>query len=1052
MPELRPFRALRRMPTFQPTWRNAMVAHLAAATLLLASAAPAAAQLAADASWRTLESQHFRITYEEGLEEIARHAATSAERAHAALAVFVAQAPRGTIDIVVADNVDFTNGFATPFPANRVVIYVKPPVDVLELQYTADWVDLVIIHELAHIFHLDVAGGLGNALRTVFGRLPAPWPFFPAIGTPGWSIEGLATGVESALTGYGRVHGSYHEMVVRTAVLQGRMDDIHRLGAASPIWPGGARIYIYGSLFMDYLTRRYGPDATARVVRSLAGSVIPPPLWFGGVARRALGVTFAQAYADWERELGARYTALASELAAAGLTRGEPLTHHGAYALHPRFSPDGSIIAYAANDWRSAARLRAIDAQTGVERWSRRLNDLTGLAWLPDGSVITSQLDYVDAFRIYSDVHVIARNGARRITRNARMQDPDVSRDGRHAVAIENSGGSNRIVTIDLASDAVRPILDYDPDVHWAMPRLSPDGSRIAVGRWTRGGAYDIVVLDTLGRTLLDVTRGAGISAAPVWSPDGNWILFWSDRTGIPNIYASEIAQMSGDFAGGGGPLPGAMLPPLRQVTNVLTGAYFPDVSPDGRWIAFSAYHHDGFRIERMPFDPAQWRDPMPEHFAEIAGERGAYETTSPATPFTASVASAAAMADTVTSDPGRYRPLRHLRPYGWLPVYESDDAGRYFGFWSYGADLVGRHAWSATASLDPGSGRTQAGLRYDYRGLPALPAIGLHPRISLFADRDWSVVLRDPPNSRQIDEREDRGEVALSLDRPRFRSRIGLTLGAEVVRRARHLQGFPAGTTLRDPDDDLVGLRASTFYARFVSPPRAISRENGVLLQVNARQRWDRNVRQATVQNTPVTFDGGYSELTSWNAAYLALPLPGFARHVIAARASGLLRDGPGAGLSSVGGVGGSAFGLGLPGVVDDIGGTARLLPVRGFEPGTRQGTRAWTASAEYRLPVALVGRGLPPLPLFVDRISAATFLDAGHAWCDEATAQRLATGRCSTSASDTPLLAAGAEATFFLGAYGFALPLRFGAAVPLHNDAPTRQLRGYILISTGF
>jgi hypothetical protein len=43
-------------------------------------------------------------------------------------AVLVADAPRGTIDIVVSDNVDFSNGYATPFPSNRIVVYAKPPV------------------------------------------------------------------------------------------------------------------------------------------------------------------------------------------------------------------------------------------------------------------------------------------------------------------------------------------------------------------------------------------------------------------------------------------------------------------------------------------------------------------------------------------------------------------------------------------------------------------------------------------------------------------------------------------------------------------------------------------------------------------------------------------------------------------------------------------------------------------------------------------------------------------------------------------------------------
>lgn len=1017
--------------------------------LLAATVAPARGQLPADARWQTMETQHFRITYEAGLEELARHAAASAERAHGALAVFVARAPRGTIDIVLADNVDFTNGYAMPFPANRVVLYVKPPVDVLELQYMADWIDLVVIHELAHIFHLDVAGGVGNALRAVFGRLPAPWPFFPAVGTPGWSIEGLATGVESALTGFGRVHGSYQEMVVRTAALQDRIDDIHRLGAVSPLWPGGTRIYIYGSLFMDFLARRYGPDATARIVRGTAGSIIPPPLWFGSVARRTLGVSFAEAYAEWERELDERYSALSAELAAEGLTTGEPLTGHGAWALHPRHSRDGASIAYAANDWRSSPRVRVIDAGTGAERWSRRANGLSALAWLPDGRVVTSDIEYVDAFRVFSDVRTAGEGGGR-VTRSARVQDPDASPDGRRVVAVENAGGTNRIVQVDIASGAIHPVTPFDSTVHWSLPRYAPDGARIAASRWRRGGESDIVVLDTLGRVLVEVTRGPGISAAPAWSPDGRWILFWSDRTGIPNLYAAEVGQMGGDHAGGGGPLPGARLPRLRQVTSVLSGAYHPDVSPDGRWIAFTSYQHDGFRIERMPFDTTTWRDPMPDHFAEIVEGREHAEALSPGTPFMQEVAAAAAAAETAAG-PGRpYRPLRHLRPYGWLPTYRTGDVGRFVGAWTYGADLVGRHAWDAGVSVAPSSGRTEGQARYSYRGFPTIPGIGMHPSLSLLADRDWEVRAREALTGRRIDEREDRAEVAVSLDRPRFRSRTGGALGGELVRRSRTLLNYPAGTQLRDPDDDLIGVRAATYYARFVSPPRAISRENGVLLQVNARRRWDRNIREAVIEGRPVVYDGGYRELSTWSAAYLALPLPGFARHVVAVRASGLYRAGPGAALSSIGGVSGSYFGLGLPGVVDDIGGTSRLLPLRGFGEGVRMGTRAWTASAEYRLPLAMIAAGLPPLPLFLDRLSAALFLDAGNAWCDPATTARLHPDFCRSAASHPPLMAAGAEATLLLSAYNVPLPLRFGAGAPLRGS--DGRPRAYLLVSPGF
>ena len=231
---------------------------------LAGSAVPASAQLPADASWRTISSAHFRVTYEAGLEPLARHAAASAERAHVALAALVGNAPRGTIDIVLADNTDQSNGYATPFPSNRIVVYAKPPVDLLELQYTRDWIELVVTHELAHVFHLDATSGFGRLVRTIFGRAPLPWPVFPAVGVPLWNVEGLAVGAESAVTGLGRVHGSYNEMVVRTAALAGHLDEYDRLGSTSPGWPGGSRVYVYGSLFMDYLARRYGADAAAR--------------------------------------------------------------------------------------------------------------------------------------------------------------------------------------------------------------------------------------------------------------------------------------------------------------------------------------------------------------------------------------------------------------------------------------------------------------------------------------------------------------------------------------------------------------------------------------------------------------------------------------------------------------------------------------------------------------------------------------------------------------------------------------------------------------------
>ncbi len=63
------------------------------------------------------------------------------------------------IDVVLSDDVDFSNGSATPYPTSRIVIYANPPVFESALRYTNDWGQLVITHELTHIFHLDRTRG-----------------------------------------------------------------------------------------------------------------------------------------------------------------------------------------------------------------------------------------------------------------------------------------------------------------------------------------------------------------------------------------------------------------------------------------------------------------------------------------------------------------------------------------------------------------------------------------------------------------------------------------------------------------------------------------------------------------------------------------------------------------------------------------------------------------------------------------------------------------------------------------------------------------------------
>ena len=99
-------------------------------------------------------------------------------------------------------------------------------------------------------------------------------------------------------------------------------------------------------------------------------------------------------------------------------------------------------------------------------------------------------------------------------------------------------------------------------------------------------------IVDTRDGSFVDVTHDRAIDGDPSYSADGRWLYFHSDRTGVSNIYAYEVATRR-----------------LKQVTNVINGAYQPEPSPDGKSLAYVGYTHEGYDMFVMPLDESQWLD-----------------------------------------------------------------------------------------------------------------------------------------------------------------------------------------------------------------------------------------------------------------------------------------------------------------------------------------------------------------------------------------------------------------------------------------------------------
>jgi hypothetical protein len=191
---------------------------------------------------------------------------------------------------------------------------------------------------------------------------------------------------------------------------------------------------------------------------------------------------------------------------------------------------------------------------------------------------------------------------------------------------------------------------------------------------------------------------------------------------------------------------------------------------------------------------------------------------------------------------------------------------------------------------------------------------------------------------------------------------------------------------------------------------------------------------------------DETYTEWRSVAALYKSVDAGGFAHHVIALRGAGFLSTGSGAALQRIGGSSGSyaeVLGFG-------VAGGSRLLPVRGFDANVISGTRAWSATAEWRAPIAMVGRRPSFSPFFIDRISANAFLDAGDAWCSAD--EREISQHCrSIEAIVAPIIGTGAELAIDFGFAGiFTGRGRVGLGVPLRG--PQDGLRPYLVIGSSF
>ena len=1004
-----------KVPKKSPRASTLFSACVRALAVVLALPVVIHAQVSPARKYYTLRTQHFYIHFTRESEPTARRIAMDAERAYSELASEL-HPPRGPIDVVISDDADYSNGSATPFPTNRIVVYANPPIQSSALRFTDDWAQMVITHELTHIFHLDRSRGIWALGQYVFGRSPY---LFPNEYAPSWLTEGLAVYYESRYTGAGRVTGSEHRMIARAAAIDHSFPALGDVSLATPHFPFGEAAYAYGSLFVDYLAKTRGAPSVRRFIEKESADLIP--FWIDLPAKQGFGISFTRAYRQWSDSIFRSVSAFGAN--PMPLPGWHDLTRDGIFASFPRWIGDNTV-AYTGGTGKEVYAAWRVGEASARRRIGRR-NSESPQVRLPNGDLLYAQLEFTSPYEIRSDLYVQHGGREHRLTYGARLSVPDARADG-GIVAVQTTPGATRLVRVSSDGRVITPITSGTLDEQWNEPRWSHRGDRIVAIRWRRTGISEVVVVDTLGHDQAVFASGHSVQATPSWSADDAAVLYSSDRTGTAQLYVTTLADRRevrlSDAAAG-------LFEPEPHSAAASTGSNATDATPrDIASIAAVALRGDGYHVGIAPCCTSI-------SIAAAIPQQGSIPTPPLA----------------IDSEPAAaYSPWRQLVPRYWTPsLAEGMNPGRpRIGAETGASDIIGRHAWDLSIAVPTDNSGITGGFAYTYSGLGV-------PVLDLLATRDWSLAanIYDPSGSRllgAIRRRIDDGELDATWVRQRYRSAFALVAGTGVEQ-YRYV-GVPDGTIQLV---DTTGIFASRFYPRVLlgfgysrtqSAPFSISPEDGFTLAATARERW-----RTDIPNTQSL------SLVGNATAYKSLDLPGFAHHVLAFRAAGGWRDDNSTDYFSVGGTSGTPVPI-IAGYT--VGEGRRDFFVRGFEAGSLAGTRALTASAEYRLPLLKAGNALGILPLFVERSSLNFFTDYGSAWCGSVTTKLV----CTQSIVDRYNLSAknwiasyGAELNVNAAVLSWDAPyrFRFGLAVPYHDDgllAPASKVSVYFAAGLSF
>ena len=513
--------------------------------------------------------------------------------------------PKGQITVLIQDFDDFGYGGAGTVPINFIQIGIEPFNLVFETLPSAERIGLMSKHELMHIVMGDETSPRDAEFRTLFsGKImpntddPISIPFSflgsPRVYSPRWFHEGAAVFMETWLGGgLGRALGGYDEMTFRAMAHDKRpMYDVVGLESEGTTtdFQVGANSYLYGTRFMNYLARQYGPEKlTSWIVRNNASHA-----YFESQFREVYGTSLRDEWHKWiafEQDWQGANLKLIRQYPVTPVT---PLTSKNLGSIsRPYYDPKENVMYAAVRRTGPMPYLAAIHLDSGrVENLTEvrggTIYDVTSLAFDPDGRRLFFTTNNTQGLR---SLYVFDLKTHKKTLLGAHMRIGDLvfcRKDG-SLWGVTHENGLSSIVRLETPFKSPIVLYTLPFATNFFNLDLSPDGTQLTGAMTDESGTQRLVKFQTAdllaGKTTHEVLYDFQFDSPDsfTFSADGKYLFGSSYLTGASNLFRFDLKTKK-----------------LDALSNSETGLFRPLPLSNETLAAFE-YSSQGFRLVSLP-------------------------------------------------------------------------------------------------------------------------------------------------------------------------------------------------------------------------------------------------------------------------------------------------------------------------------------------------------------------------------------------------------------------------------------------------------------------